>query len=60
MRKGDILILKNKAFLDGVCLPEIFTSEPNLCLNVYYGNLGDMLTKKTSRIKYYEFVFRNF
>ena len=44
MRIGNILILKNKAFLDGVRLPEIFTLEPNFCLIVHDGNLGDMLT----------------
>ena len=43
-----------------VFFPEIFTSEPNLCLRVYDGNLGDILTWKlamTPRIKYYEFFF---
>ena len=34
LRIGDILISKNRAFLDGV----------DLCLKFYYGNLGDMLT----------------
>ena len=36
---------EKQGFFDWVCLPEIFTSEPDLCLNVY-GNLGDMLTQK--------------
>ena len=44
IRNGDILILNNKAFLDDVHLPEIFTLESNLCLKVYDGNFGDMLT----------------
>ena len=44
IRIGDILTLKNKAFLDGVRLPESFTLEPNLCLKVYDRNLGDMPT----------------
>ena len=44
------------AFLDGFYLPEFFTLEPNLCLKVYEGYLGDMLT----RIKYYEFIFVKF
>ena len=44
IRIGDILILKSKAFLDGVCLPEIFTLEIKFCLKVYDGNLGDMVT----------------
>ena len=44
LRIGDILILNKKDFLDGVHLPEIFTLEINLCLKVYSGNLGDMLT----------------
>ena len=39
-----LILKKKKDFLDGVCLPEIFTSEPNLCLNVHDGNFGDMLT----------------
>ena len=30
----NILILKNKTFLDEVRLPEIFTLELNLCLKV--------------------------
>ena len=37
-------MLKNKAFLDGVRLPKIFTLKPNFCLKDYDGNLGDMLT----------------
>ena len=37
---------EEQGILDGVCLPEIFTSEPNLCLKVYDGNSGDMLTSK--------------
>ena len=37
-------MLKNNAFLDGIRLSEIFTLELNLCLKVYDGNLGDMLT----------------
>ena len=44
LRTGDILILKNKAFLDGVHLPEMFTLEINLCLKVFNGNVGDILT----------------
>ena len=35
---------EKQVLLDGVCLPEIFTSEPNLCLKAFSGNLGDMLT----------------
>ena len=44
---------EKQGFFDWVCLPEIFTSEPDLCLNVY-GNLGDMLTQK----KYPHLVLR--
>ena len=41
---GDILILKNKASLMEFVGPsEIFTSEPNLCLKAYDGNLGDIM-----------------
>ena len=36
--------LEKQGFLDGVCLSKIFTLEPSLCLKVYDGNLGDMLT----------------
>ena len=43
IRIGDILILKNNAFLGGVPLPEVFTLQRNLCLKVYNGNLEDML-----------------
>ena len=35
---------EKQGFLDGICLPEIFTSEPSLCLKFYDGNLGDTLT----------------
>ena len=44
IRVGEILILKNKTFLDVDLLLKIFTLEPNLCLKVNDGNLGDMLT----------------
>ena len=41
-----MLILKNRASLVGLVSLEIFISKPNLCLSVYDGNLGDMLTQK--------------
>ena len=41
---------EEQGLLDGVCLPEIFTSEPNLCLKVYDGNSGDMLTSKLAAL----------
>ena len=44
IRIGNILILKNKVSMIGFGFEFGFTSEPNLCLNVYDGNLGDMLT----------------
>ena len=47
------VMFEKQGFLDGVCLPEIFTSEPNLCLNVYNGNLEDItIETKTCRIKF--------
>ena len=42
IRTGHILVLKNKAFFDGVHLPEML--EINLRLKVYDGNLGGRLT----------------
>ena len=38
-------------------LPEIFTSEANLCLKVYDGNLGGHSDIKTTCIQYYEIIF---
>ena len=35
---------EKQGFLNGGCLPDFFTSEPNLCLKVNDDNLGDMLT----------------
>ena len=41
---------EKQGFLDGVCLLEIFTSETNLCLKVYDGNPGEMLTQKLATL----------
>ena len=43
MRIG-YLNFEKHGFLEGVCLPVIFTLEPNLCLKLDDDNLGDMLT----------------
>ena len=39
-----IFNFEKEGFLDGVCLPEIFTSERNFYLKIYDGNLRDALT----------------
>ena len=56
IRIGHILILKNKVFLDEFRSPEIFTLDPNLCLKVYDGNLGDMLTQKLAALSITSFI----
>ena len=38
-------------------LPEIFTSEANLCLKVYDGNPGGHSDIKITCIQYYEIIF---
>ena len=44
--KEYVIYLKSKAFVDGVCLPEIFALESYLGFEVGDSNLGDMMTEK--------------
>ena len=50
---------EKQGFLDGVCLLEIFTSETNLCLKVYDGNPGEMLTQKLATLSIARVYFYN-
>ena len=43
---------EKEGFLDGVCLPEILTSEPNFCLKVHDDNLRDTLIEKLAALSY--------